>query len=337
MKAPTFWHGHTFGDHLLAAMLSPLSLAYRFGGWVRRIINPIYTPPLPTICIGNVTAGGAGKTPVTLALAAMLQEIGQTPHLIARGYRGSLVTADSPPLRVDLPVHTAHDVGDEPLIMAQHAPSWVARNRLQALYAAMDAGATVALCDDGLQNPGLPKSLSILVIDGMHGIGNGHVIPAGPCRESLKHALDKVSAVIIIGEDRRGLKKQIMATHPQTPVLSAHTRLSYPEELHIAPLVAFAGIGYPEKFFESLRSVDADLCETHTFADHHPYTESELRKLMGIAERHKAQLITTRKDWVRLPRFYQSLTHIGDITLQISEEDRKILGGLVEHAITEAT
>ncbi len=246
---------------------------------------------------GGLTLGGSGKTPLALALAERL--IARRPHFITRGYGGR----SRGPLLVDPTRHTAAEVGDEPLLLACHAPTWVARNRAAGARAAVAAGAGLIILDDGFQNPFLAKDLALLSIDGEGGLGNGHVFPGGPLREPLSFALRRAAAVVRIGDDLVGVERLVRG---RRPIIAARL-VPAPETASIAGqrVFAFTGIGRPEKFFASLRATGADLVTTRAFPDHHPYTATEAAALLSEAKQAQALPVTTAKDQVRLPRAVQ--------------------------------
>lgn len=307
MKTPSFWQY----NGLASALLTPLSWLYALGAALDRSLTTAERAPLPVISIGNVTAGGAGKTPTALALAPLLEEIGAVPHYLTRGY-GSEGTQVA---------HRVTDadgwqaVGDEALLLAARAPTWVGRDRLTSAIAAEKAGATIAICDDALQHHALAKDLSLVVIDGPYGIGNGKLLPAGPLRESLDTALARCHGVVLIGEDAHNL-----AAHITLPVFRAQLMpegdLSW---LAQGTWLAFAGIGRPEKFFDTLRRAGATLAASHAFPDHHPYGDTELAALTTEAERLGARLITTEKDAVKFAPAAQARMATLPVTLRFED------------------
>lgn len=291
MRAPSFWYRRSAWPLLLA----PAAALYDAAGKLRRALVTPAKAPVPVICIGNLVAGGAGKTPVALAIAAHLIGRGVEVRFLSRGYGGRL----KGPVRVVPGLHEAADVGDEPLLLARTAPCWIARDRVAGAVAAARDGAQVIVMDDGFQNPALHKSLSIVVIDGEAGFGNGRVIPAGPLREPVAQGLARAGAVAILGDDTAG----IAAGLPDgLPVLRG--TLATAEEsraLDGERVVAFAGIGRPEKFFATLRGIGCKILQTHAFPDHHPYTRSEVQAIVDDAWKRGALPVTTEKDAVRLP------------------------------------
>jgi tetraacyldisaccharide 4'-kinase len=271
----------------LSRFLVPLSWLYRFGGILRASVHRPKRLNKPVICVGNAVVGGAGKTPVTLALAELLKNQGYHPALVYKGYKRT----NHETLRVDLNQHTLADVGDEPLMAAAFAPTFVAKTRLMAAQAAV-SGADLLILDDGLQNPTLIKDLTFLVVDATYGFGNGRVLPAGPLRMTQKDALNQADAVILLGQRPAPLTTK--------PLFRGHLVSLLPDALRGKPLVAFAGIGRPEKFFEGLGRAGAHLVETLSFPDHHAYTPEDLTLLTQCTP-EGAIRVTTGKDAVRLP------------------------------------
>lgn len=287
MRAPDFWSEE---PGFLAGLLTPLGAALDAAGRLRRSIARPYRAAVPVICVGNIVAGGSGKTPVALSLASILVARGIGAAIVMRGYGGSLAG----PFRVDPRRHDAGAVGDEPLLAAAVAPCWVARDRAAGVVAAIAGGAAAIILDDGFQNPHVAKDLSLVVIDTAYGFGNGRLIPAGPLRERIAAGFARADSLVLIGDGTP------IATSDK-PVL--HATLEPIDGARFAgmPVVAFAGIGRPEKFFAGLRALGATLIAGRPFPDHHPYRAAELAALRREAVAAGAQLVTTRKDWVRLP------------------------------------
>jgi tetraacyldisaccharide 4'-kinase len=293
-SAPAFW---ARPPGLLSELLLPIGAGWNAAGWLRQTFARPYCAPVPVVCVGNLVAGGAGKTPVALSLAAHLVSSGAALHTVTRGYGGRL----GGPARVDPARHDAAAVGDEALVLAARAPCWVARDRADGVRAAVEAGARLVLLDDGFQNPRIAKTLSLLVVDAGYGFGNGRVIPAGPLRESIARGLDRADAVVLLEAERRPVSPETLGIHKTLPVLHAALLPVAGERLAGERLLAFAGIGRPEKFFASLRALGAELVGTRSFPDHHPYRAHEIDQLFRAAERARARLVTTAKDFVRLP------------------------------------
>ena len=284
MRAPEFWQH----DGWLPRLLSPLGALYA-AATARGVTQLGWQAPVPVLCIGNPGAGGTGKTTVALDLAARLGARGKRVAFLTRGYGGTL----RDPVQVDPARHTAAEAGDEALLLAALAPTFLGADRALTARLALQAGADVLLMDDGLQNPTLEKSLSLLLIDGAAGFGNGRVIPAGPLREPVAAAAARCAAAVLIGPDATGALARLP---PGLTVLRARLVSEAPP---LGPLLAFAGIGRPEKFRETLEAAGGDVTRLIPFPDHHPYTEAELLPLLDSAG--GATLVTTPKDMVRIP------------------------------------
>ena len=311
MRAPEFWHRRD--SSLPATLLAPFAAVYDALARLRSWRTTPWRAPVPVICVGNLTVGGAGKTPTVLALAEHLKHAGLEIACLSRGYGGR----ESGPLLVNPDKHSAADVGDEPLLLAQVAPTWIARDRRDGARMAIAEGADIVLLDDGLQNPSLRKHLSLVVVDGGYGFGNGRVLPAGPLREPVERGLARAAAVVLIGEDTCGVAA---ALPPGLPLLRARLE---PDEnalrLRGRSVIAFAGIGRPAKFFQTLREIGADVLAVTEFPDHHPYAEPEIMRLVESAQHRRATLVTTAKDFVRLPAASRAQVTVAGVRLRFAD------------------
>ena len=287
MRPPEFWRR----DGGTARLLAPLGQAFALGARLRRRLTHAATAALPVVCVGNLVSGGAGKTPTALAVAERLAELGRRPAFLTRGYGGR----EAGPLLVDPARHDAEAVGDEALLLVRRHPTVVARHRPAGAALAAAAGADVVVMDDGFQNPTLAKTLSLLVIDAQQGLGNGRVLPAGPLREPAAEGLSRAQAVVLIGEPSPALAAALAG-----PTLLHAAREPESDSLAGRRVLAFAGIGRPEKFFATLAGLGAALVACRSFADHHRYRADELRDLRQGAAAAGAALVTTEKDLVRL-------------------------------------
>lgn len=315
-------------------LLQPAGALY---GWIvarrwRRTRG--FRASVPVICIGNLTAGGAGKTPVAIEVANLLQSLGESPVFLSRGYGGSV----SSPRVVEAEADNAALVGDEPLLLARHAPTVVSPDRVAGAKAAIAAGASIIVMDDGFQNPSLEKDLAIIVIDGEAGIGNGRVLPAGPLRAPLAIQAEHSDAFVIVGDmpDGTGLAGRIRGFGK--PVLSARlTPRGDAAWLGEQPIVAFAGIGRPEKFFATLVEHGATLADQIAFPDHHRWREADARSLLDSSERHRARLVTTEKDWVRIEERHGPLADLKAaaraLPVDMRFDDPDALAALVQGAL----
>ena len=306
MRAPAFWQH----DGLIARLLSPLSRPVA-DMTARRMLQPGWRAPIPVVCCGNVGVGGAGKTTLALDLGKRLVRRGARVAFLTRGYGGR----QRGTVRVLLG-HEARDVGDEALLLAAVAPTFVGADRVASAKAAADAGATVLVMDDGLQNPGLVKDLSFLVVDGVAGFGNGRVLPAGPLREPVSAGATRCKAAIVIGKEHPAIGVALAST---LPVLRATLR---PEPTGLAGqrVLAFAGIGRPSKFFATLAEAGADIVGRRAFADHHIFHPTELRGLHRRATKLEAVLVTTPKDAVRLPPEWRPQVRVAGVRLDWADE-----------------
>ncbi len=290
MQAPEFWRR----ANVLSTALLPAAAIFGAVGRLRRRRVLPSRAAVPVICVGNLVAGGAGKTPLALALGRKLAGQGIAVHFLSRGYGGSLAG----PVAVDPARQSFREVGDEPLLLARVAPTIVARDRVRGAAAAAAAGAEVVVLDDGLQNPHLAHDLALIAVDGGYGFGNARLIPAGPLRETLEDGLARIAAAVLIGEDEAGAAPLLDGR-----VALARARLAADGAAAWSgrKALAFAGIGRPSKFFATLEQAGADLAGRFAFPDHHPYADGEVMTLLGRAAAVGAVPVTTEKDWLRLP------------------------------------
>ena len=294
MREPAFWHRP---PSWRSRLLMPLGALY---GAVagRRMQRRGFDAGIPVLCVGNYHTGGAGKTPAVFALTTLLRDLGETPVVLSRGYGGRL----RGPIMVDPGRHAAADVGDEPLMLAQTVPVAVARDRVGGVALARSQGASVILMDDGFQNPAIVKDASLVVIDGSRGLGNACVFPAGPLRAPLALQLACTDALIVIGDGDAAKAVAADIAARSAPVLSARLKPNADAVASLAGrrVLAFAGIGDPARFFRTLRACGIEVVRERAFADHHPFSESEIETLIAEAKRDALTLVTTEKDLARL-------------------------------------
>ena len=286
MKTPSYWQT----ENLLSRILSPISWIYgRITQYRLNHASP-YHCKAKVICIGNITAGGVGKTPVSLALAEQYQKSGKKVFFLTRGYKGKLKN-----IVVDLNNHTAEETGDEARLLANTAPTIISPNRAEGAKLAEKAGAEIVIMDDGFQNPGLYKDESWLVFDGGIGIGNGRIIPSGPLRETLANGLKRADKILIMGEDKTNLASQISSL----PIYQGKV-IPEPLTLKNKKVLAFAGIGHPQKFYRTLRDIGCEVILTQDFPDHYQYKDTDIADLISRAKAQNLALVTTEKDFVKL-------------------------------------
>ncbi|MEM1313553.1 MAG: tetraacyldisaccharide 4'-kinase [Pseudomonadota bacterium] len=330
MKAPRFWFKPPAKAGLLARALGPIGGVWGLVTSIRASRAPRAKAPVPVICIGNITAGGAGKTPVAIHVMQALAAKGLTAHALTRGYGGAAGRDGPHRVALDDP---ASRVGDEALLLAAYGPAWVCADRAASAQAAVAAGAEALVMDDGFQNSGLAKDLSILVVDAAAGFGNGRLIPAGPLREPVLSGLSRADAVLALGDAaQRAALRERWPDLDSLPVLEGEIR---PKAIGIdwtgERVLAFAGIGRPEKFFATLRALGAEVVAERAFADHQPYAPAALRRLEAEAEALGARMVTTEKDAVRLPPAFRGKAM--PLPVELALRDAAAFDDLLETAL----
>ena len=324
LKAPKFWYKNK--DTFFSRALYPFSLLFRLGTKIRNIINISNKSPLPIICIGNIVVGGAGKTPVALKIGKILIQAGYNPHFISKGYAGIIKTNT-----LVESWHSPKSVGDEPLLLSKIAPTWIGTNRNNSIKLAHNKGGDCIIMDDGFQNPTIYKDYSIIVINSSQEFGNKRVIPSGPLRESIKRGMSRTNLIIVIGETTEELLK-VIPEH--IPIICANFKINNKNKIFKGQkITAFAGIAYPEKFFNSLRDQGAKIVKEITYPDHHIFDENDLLDLAEVANKTKSILVSTQKDFVRIPKSYRALVNTleGEIVFENEDLIREILSNIIEN------
>lgn len=313
IKTPHFWTELSWQS----VILFPVSYIWRFGHYAQQKILNTKETEIPVICVGNLTVGGSGKTPVVITLCRFLSGIGKSTSILTRGFGGK----EKGPIFVSTNLHQSLDVGDEPLMMAHSLDVCVSRNRpLGANHILDKKKYDCIVMDDGLQNPTLKKDLNIAVFDGKFGIGNGFLLPAGPMRQKLEVGIQNIDLVIFNGKDETGLGQKIP---PHIPIFTGELQPDEEivEKMKNRRVYGFAGIGNPSRFFKTLNNIGTDLVGEAHFADHHPYTDADLTQLYEEAMQSGAELVTTQKDWMRLPTDWRDRVLTVPVRIHFSADD----------------
>ncbi|PPR28319.1 MAG: Tetraacyldisaccharide 4'-kinase [Alphaproteobacteria bacterium MarineAlpha9_Bin1] len=311
MRTPNFWYEK---ESLVSKCLVPVAFIWKTCAYIKKISSNTSSMQIPVIKVGNIVIGGAGKTPVVISIAKRLINFKIKVHIISKGYKGSIKETT----RVNNLVHNFYDVGDEALLLSEIAPTWIGKNRIDSIKAAQKKGAEIVILDDGLQDHTIKGDLNIIVFNGFQGIGNGKIIPAGPLREPISWALRDNHLAIIVEEDKKEIYKKLSNTFP---ILKAKVTInnSVQKKLLNKRILAFCGLGYPEKFYEFLKELGCIITSWKTFPDHHVYSEKTLENLLNESKNLDSCLVTTQKDHVKIIKKYRNKIFSFPIDIKISD------------------
>lgn len=329
-EAPPFWWKE---PDWRAWALYPLSWLYGSVARARLERAPRVPVGVPVICVGNFTVGGAGKTPTALALADAATGIGMKPGFLSRGYRGSIRSTTL----VELYRHNARDVGDEPVLLAARAPTVVSADRLDGARQLVAQGVDLIIMDDGFQSAAIRFDYALLVVDADRGIGNGHTIPGGPMRAPILDQMRHASALLVIGDGSAADAVIRSAGRAAKPIFKGRFLVPDADRFNDRLFLAFAAIGNPEKFFESLQATGARIIERRSYGDHHVFTGDEVAELLELAEKQNLEIVTTGKDMVRLASGHgqsedlASKAVVLEVKLQMEQGD--VLEKIIEQAV----
>ena len=311
MITPNFWHKK---ESLLSKSLVPISQIWKICAYLKNKSSNTTTMRIPVIKVGNVVAGGAGKTPTAISIAKRLINLKMNVHLISKGYKGSIRITT----KVDNLLHKFNDVGDEALLLSKTAPTWIGKDRISSIKAAQNEGAEIVILDDGLQDYSIKGDLNILVFNGSQGIGNRRIIPAGPLREPLSWALKNTHLAIIVEKDKKGIKEILPSS---LPILGAKILIdaSVQKKLQNKSVLAFCGIGYPQKFYDFLKQMGCHISSWKPFPDHYIYSEKNIENLINESINLNSLLVTTQKDYIKIAKKYQNKIFSFSIDMEFSD------------------
>ncbi|MDR1488538.1 MAG: tetraacyldisaccharide 4'-kinase [Holosporales bacterium] len=312
-KTPKFWYSSE--DSYISKLLMPFSKIYELSNSLK--LNNAITKKInkPVICIGSILHGGAGKTPVVKFVAELLNRKKYNPHILASGKAGYIRNV----MRVDSSKHSYLQVGDEPILSSEVCPTWIGKDRVKSAEAAILAGADIIIVDSGFLDNSLEKDLQILVIDSTQKFGNQHIFPAGPLIESINSGIQKADAILIIGVQNSALEEKIYTLKNNVPVFYA--KMDPDSSVNVKKgdkVIAFCGLGYPEKFKKTLEKMELSILDFIAFADHHPYTFTEVQKLIRVSKNSHTKLVTTRKDYIKIPEIFRNEINVIDIKLSFT-------------------
>lgn len=330
LKAPAFWWKSEQRPWVQG--LACFSFIWKGLSWIKELLaSPPSKAPYPVISVGNLVVGGAGKTPVVRWLGQLLKTMSKAPLVVSRGYGGNIRN----PLKVDPNHHTFDQVGDEALCTSIHLPSYIASPRSTVIPLLKNAPTnSILILDDGHQHTALSKDLSFVVVDAGQGFGNGQLLPAGPLREPITTGLRRADGIIVIGKPAPGLLELMHQQAAHIPVFKA-TLVPLPSLAPQTQVVGFAGIGFPKKVEQTLHELNLEVLDFEAFPDHYPYTQADLVRLRQRAKDLGAQLVTTEKDWIRIPKDFQKQVHVIQVEIVMEPSSQKAFKALLGHRLTQ--
>lgn len=313
---PKFWkQNNNFVSKIIILILLPLSILYFFVSLIKKKLQTPNEIGVPIICVGNLVTGGSGKTPVVLFLIKFFKKKKINVHVITRGYGGKL----KGPTRVDNSKHSYLEVGDEALMLSKEATVWVSKNRFEGAFAATLSGADLIIFDDGLQNYSVEKDLNIIVVDGGFGFGNNFIMPAGPLRENISSGIKKSQLLILLDDDKNHIEEKVKK---DITVIKGKSIIKNYKKIKKRKIVAFAGIGRPEKFLNSLKEKKLTILKFFPFPDHYVYKNSDLNKIINYSKKNGGIPITTLKDKQRISKNLRKEIHFIDLEIKLNEEKK---------------
>ncbi|MBT34944.1 MAG: tetraacyldisaccharide 4'-kinase [Rickettsiales bacterium] len=306
MKTPKFWYSK---NSIISILLRPISFLWVLGSILRKKKSYNFNN-IKIIKVGNVVAGGSGKTPTVISIVKKLANSKYQVHIISRGYKGSIKKSTL----VNTDIHSYKEVGDESIILSKIAPTWIGNNRIESIKNAQKMGAKIVVLDDGIQDASIKGDLNLLVFNGLQGLGNGKIIPAGPLREKLSDSIKKCHLSIIIDEDINNIANKL---NNLLPIIKAKINIEseYLNNFKNKNVVAFCGLGFPEKFFKTIKEIGCNIRYKKSFPDHYQYKEKDLKELIDIAIKYNSLLITTEKDHIKILKKYRNRIYYFPITV----------------------
>ena len=306
MKTPKFWYSK---NSIISILLRPISFLWVLGSILRKKKSYNFNN-IKIIKVGNVVAGGSGKTPTVISIVKKLANSKYQVHVISRGYKGSIKKSTL----VNTDIHSYKEVGDESIILSKIAPTWIGNNRIESIKNAQKMGAKIVVLDDGIQDTSIKGDLNLLVFNGLQGLGNGKIIPAGPLREKLSDSIKKCHLSIIIDEDINNIANKL---NNLLPIIKAKINIEseYLNNFKNKNVVAFCGLGFPEKFFKTIKEIGCNIRYKKSFPDHYQYKEKDLKELIDIAIKYNSLLITTEKDHIKILKKYRNRIYYFPITV----------------------